>query len=214
MKLALSGLLPYPLEEMTHAKNCFWQHGSCIFTPENNYEIIAPSGRGKTTLLNVLFGIRNDYHGQFIIEDKPANNLKLSDWAHIRTHKISSVFQGLRLFRHLTGKQNIDIKNRLTGRLTDQQIESLAKTLGIEQQMSQKAGLMSYGQQQRLAILRAFAQPFEWLLLDEPFSHLDPETAQITADLIRNECSVRSANFIVTRLISEDYLQANEEIIL
>ena len=102
----------------------------------------------------------------------------------------------------------------MTGTLTDQQIINLAINLGIEQQMSQKAGLMSYGQQQRLAVLRAFAQPFEWLLLDEPFSHLDPETAQNTADLIKNECSVRSANFIVTRLMSEDYLQANEEIIL
>ncbi len=214
MELTVSGLLPYPLEEMPHAQNSFWQKGTCIFSPNNNYEIIAASGKGKTTLLDILFGRRHDYHGKYLIRQQPANELRLNDWAYIRTYQLSYVFQGLRLFKHLTGRENIDIKNRLTNTLTGTQINKLAEVLGIEQYMTQKTGLMSYGQQQRLAVLRAFAQPFEWLLLDEPFSHLDPETAQNTANLIINECNARSANFIVTRLMSEDFLKSNEVIVL
>lgn len=214
MELGFSAVLPHPLEEMSHAENSFWHHGSHVFKSGKNYEIIAPSGKGKTTMLDIIFGRRRDFSGQYTIDGIPSAKVNLNHWANYRSRHLSYVFQGLRLFRHLTGKQNIDIKNRLTQTLSNDRIKTLAQILDIENQLDKKAGLMSYGQQQRLAIIRAMAQPFEWLLLDEPFSHLDPATARKAAELIAGECENRSANFIITRLSDESYLSAQEQIVL
>ena len=56
------------------------------------------------------------------------------------------------------------------------------------------------GQQQRVAIIRALAQPFEWILLDEPFSHLDEENTQKCLTLIHQRCDEQRAGFILTTL--------------
>jgi ABC-type lipoprotein export system ATPase subunit len=76
----------------------------------------------------------------------------------------------------------------------------MAEALGIKHIMNQKAGICSYGEQQRVAIIRALMQPFEWLIMDEPFSHLDIANTEKAAALIASECSVRRAGFILTDL--------------
>ncbi|PLX14716.1 MAG: hypothetical protein C0599_18340 [Salinivirgaceae bacterium] len=127
---------------------------------------------------------------------------------------MSYVFQGLRLFKHLTGWQNLELKNRLVRTIDKELIFDYAKRLQIAEQLDKKAGLMSYGQQQRLAIIRSFAQPFEWLLLDEPFSHLDKETSGIASELIHSVCKERNAGVIVTKLNEETFLEGSTQIIL
>ncbi len=214
MQLQLSGLLPAPLAEMQHARDSFWQTGNITIEPGRYYEVVASSGKGKTTILDIVFGRRADYSGQYLIDGNYTAAFSLNKWAELRTHHFSYVFQGLRLFKHLTGYENIQIKNRLTNTLSDNDIEQFAKELGIESQLQKKAGLMSYGQQQRLAIIRAFAQPFDWLLLDEPFSHLDPEIAQVAAVLIVEICKNRGAGLIVTRLTQEGFIETYEQIVL
>ncbi len=214
MQLQFSGLLPNPLAEMQHSANSFWQSGDAVLQPPHSYEVIAPSGKGKTTILDIIFGRRSDYAGLYKINGENAAQIPLNRWAALRIENFSYVFQGLRLFNQLTGYENIEIKNRLTNTLTYNDIKSFAKTLGIENQLQKKAGLMSYGQQQRLAIIRAFAQPYNWLLLDEPFSHLDPQTAEVTAGLITEICKKRKAGIIVTRLTQENIIKTHEQIVL
>jgi putative ABC transport system ATP-binding protein len=70
--------------------------------------------------------------------------------------------------------------------------------------MQQQCGLCSYGEQQRIAIIRALIQPFEWLLMDEPFSHLDENNTAKAAALIADECSQRNAGFIITDLDDDE----------
>ncbi len=72
--------------------------------------------------------------------------------------------------------------------------------LNITHILGQRAGLCSYGEQQRIAIVRALVQPFSWLLMDEPFSHLDKENAAKAAALIAAECTRRKAGFVLTDL--------------
>jgi putative ABC transport system ATP-binding protein len=64
----------------------------------------------------------------------------------------------------------------------------------------QPCGELSFGQQQRIAILRALAKPFQWLMLDEPFSHLDPNNTQLAWQLILEIAQQRKAGVIITSL--------------
>jgi putative ABC transport system ATP-binding protein len=214
MQISFSHVLPFPLEGMQYVKDSLWHHGNIVFEPNQTYEIVASSGKGKTTFLDMIFGRRNDYKGEILLNSENIANFSLNKWASLRSQNISYVFQGLRLFKHLTGWQNIEIKNRLVKTIDRQLILDFANQLQIADQLDKKAGLMSYGQQQRLAIIRAFAQPFNWLLLDEPFSHLDKETSRIAAELIQNVCKQRNAGVIITKLNEETFIEGSTKIIL
>ena len=67
----------------------------------------------------------------------------------------------------------------------------MAARLGMEHFLHQKTGILSFGQQQRVAILRALCQPFDYLLADECFSHMDQENSSLAFELIREECKSR-----------------------
>ena len=73
----------------------------------------------------------------------------------------------------LTAMENVEIKNRLTGYLSRSRIEEMFDMLGIADKLDARIGQMSFGQQQRVGMIHALAQPFDFILLDEPVSHLD-----------------------------------------
>ena len=70
--------------------------------------------------------------------------------------------------------------------------------------LTQKAETLSYGQRQRIAIVRALAQPFRYLMLDEPFSHLDLDNARLARELIDEQVGAQGATLVVASL-GEDY---------
>jgi ABC-type Mn2+/Zn2+ transport system ATPase subunit len=72
--------------------------------------------------------------------------------------------------------------------------------LEIDNKWNQVCGLLSMGQQQRVAIIRALCQPFEWLILDEPFSHLDEVNTQRCLKLINEQTDAMQAGFVLTSL--------------
>ncbi len=81
----------------------------------------------------------------------------------------------------------------------------MAEKLGIASILHQRAGLCSYGEQQRIAIIRALVQPFSWLMMDEPFSHLDIANTKKAAALIAEECRKRNAGFLLTDLDEDNH---------
>ena len=95
---------------------------------------------------------------------------------------------------------NILIKNELTQIFTKVEIENFLKQVDLLHRKDQLVATMSMGQKQRIAIIRALCQPFEWIILDEPFSHLDDENSRICFDLIQNRCNEINAGFILTSL--------------
>ena len=112
----------------------------------------------------------------------------------------------MRLFDNLTARENIELNRVLQEPYYDTAvIDQMADRLGISNIMDQPAAICSYGEQQRIAIIRALVQPFSWLLMDEPFSHLDNANTQKAVDLIGEECTKRKAGFILTDL-DEDTL--------
>lgn len=90
----------------------------------------------------------------------------------------------------------------------------MAKRLGIESKLKKLCSTCSYGEQQRIAIIRALQQPFDFLLLDEPFSHLDENNRQKAMELMQEEATERKAAIILTDLKKIDYFQAERVLYL
>lgn len=165
--------------------------------------IHARSGQGKTTLLSVIYGLRRDYEGLVFFDGQEISRLSSKAWSRLRQRQLSLVFQDLQLFEDLTAWQNVELKNRLTGHKTIEEIARLFEQLGLADKMQVPTSQLSTGQKQRIAIIRALCQPFAFLLLDEPFSHLDPQNIQLAQDMITTECHRQQAGMILTSLTLE-----------
>jgi putative ABC transport system ATP-binding protein len=213
MKILLDHIIPTPL------KDRFSQNGSAIwntsvqFTQGEYIKIKAPSGTGKTTLVHILYHIRHDYEGKIVLDDRPATAITGDALALLRQKQVSIIFQDLRLFQQLTARENIELKRVMQQPFYESSvIHEMAAELGIEKILDQEAGLCSYGEQQRIAIIRSLMQPFEWLIMDEPFSHLDIENTQKAAALIARECRKRDAGFIITDLDEDSHFTYSRQL--
>ena len=80
------------------------------------------------------------------------------------------------------------------------EILSFFEQLGIADKINVKAGKLSFGQQQRVAFIRALCQPFDFLFLDEPISHLDDDNSRIMGELIIAEAKAQGAGVIATSI--------------
>ena len=94
----------------------------------------------------------------------------------------------------------MEIKNKITGFKSREQIVEWFDMLGLGDKLNAKIGHMSFGQQQRVAMLRALVQPFDFILADEPISHLDDTNADIMADIMMREAKAQGAGVIVTSI--------------
>ncbi len=172
------------------------------------YLVEAESGKGKSTFCSYILGYRNDYSGKILFDDTDTRQLRVGQWVDVRMRHVSTLFQELRLFPELTAYENVEIKNKLTGFKSRQQIEEWFDMLGIADKLDAKVGRLSFGQQQRVALMRALVQPFDFLLADEPISHLDDNNGRIMGDIMMKEAHQQGAAVIITSIgkhIALDY---------
>jgi putative ABC transport system ATP-binding protein len=216
MVIHLENIVPTFLEKEKINNSQIWGHNH-TFKKGEKIQIIAPSGSGKTSLIHFLYGLRNDYNGEvrIIIQDlsklyeKSIKNQAPQKLARIREKIISIVFQDLRLFKDHSVLENIEIKRVLNTFHTESRILQMATQLGIENKLNQQAGTCSYGEQQRIAIIRALQQPFDFIILDEPFSHLDEANSQKAMQLIEAEAMERNAGIILADLQEIPFFKAD-----
>lgn len=164
------------------------------------YLIEANSGTGKSSLCSFIIGYRKDYDGRILFDDRDSRQFKTKDWIKLRKHNLSILFQELRLFPELTAMENVQIKNNLTHFKPKKQIEQWFEALGIADKMQSPVRLMSFGQQQRVAMIRALVQPFDFLFADEPISHLDDKNSQAMADIMTEEAKHQGAGIVTTSI--------------
>ena len=164
------------------------------------YLIEADSGKGKSTFCSYVVGYRRDYSGTVLFDENDTMHYKVKDWIDVRRQHVSYLFQELRLFPELTALENVEIKNKLTGFKSRAQIIEWFDRLGIADKLQSKVGRMSFGQQQRVAMLRALVQPFDFILADEPISHLDDTNSAAMADIMLAEAKAQGAGVIVTSI--------------
>ncbi len=201
MTIALDHIVPIPLKDRFSQRTSDVWNNTLALEQGAFIKIKAPSGTGKTTLVHILYKLRNDFEGAVQIDNTSLSAINDDQLAALRQQHISIIFQDLRLFPNLTARENIELKRVLQTPFYEAGvIDSMAEALGVSHVMEQKAGLCSYGEQQRIAIIRALIQPFSWLIMDEPFSHLDLVNTQKAAALIEAECRKRNAGFIITDL--------------
>lgn len=186
----------------------------CDFQKGKSYLITAPSGKGKSTLLHMIYGLRNDYSGDIEIAGNETTEFKPDDWSLLRQQKLSIVFQDLRLFPNLTALENIVLKNNLTLHKSNDEIIKMAKRLGVEELLDKPCEILSYGQRQRIAIIRSLCQPFDFLLLDEPFSHLDNDNINIASSLISQEIEMQKAALLLVSLGDRFKFAYDKELLL
>ena len=133
--------------------------------------LLGRSGSGKSTFLEMLAGFINIESGQLQHQHHRLNELAPS------TRPFTMLFQQNNLFDHLTVRQNIGLGLNPSLRLSHSQKQQLiqaAKQLQIDEYLDQKPTSLSGGQQQRVALARCLVRKQPYLLLDEPFSALDP----------------------------------------
>lgn len=205
MQLTLKNLLPTYFPETRKQTSEIWGK-NLSFTPGELVKIVAPSGSGKTSLTHFLYGLRADYHGEISYEKgRPVKTYTAEDFAGQRKEKVSIVLQDMRLLPEQTVYENLFIKHQLHPYHPVEKIREMTERLGIGSKLNSKCKTCSYGEQQRVAIIRALLQPFQFLLLDEPFSHLDKGNSMKAMELMLEEATVRGAAVLFADLERIDY---------
>ena len=199
-RITFQSVVPQVFESQKEALPSEVWNRELTFEKGKLYLIEAASGRGKSTFCSYVLGYRHDYSGQVLFNDVPTSTFKVRDWVEARRLHISHLFQELRLFPELTAFENIVIKNKLTNFKSQEQIATWLEQLGIADKMHERIGRMSFGQQQRVALIRALVQPFDFLLVDEPISHLDDKNAAVMAEMMMKEAREQGAGVLVTSI--------------
>lgn len=204
MHLTLQEILPTYFDAVRTNTSEIW--GKNLNFKKGEYiKIVAPSGSGKTSLMHFLYGMRNEYSGDIRYDDHDIKHFNIEDFARYRKDHISIVFQDLRLFPEQNVWENIELKRQLNPFHPPGKIREMAEMLGIGDKLDSKSRICSYGEQQRIAIIRALMQPYDFLLLDEPFSHLDTENSQKAMQLMLEESKRRNAAIIFADLERIDF---------
>ena len=209
MVIHIEKVSPVFLEQEKIERSEIWNH-NITFKKGEKIQIIAPSGSGKTSFIHFLYCLRKDYAGNILFDKKNITSLIAPDLAIMRSKNISVIFQDLKLFPNNTALENIEIKRILEPYHSETRILEMATILGIENKLNKYVRTCSFGEQQRIAIIRALQQPFEFLLMDEPFSHLDDYNRKIAMELVETEAAKRNAGIILADLKRTEYFNADK----
>lgn len=163
--------------------------------------IIGESGAGKSTLLNLIAGFETPASGQILLNDCDHTQTQPAE------RPVSMLFQDNNLFPHLTVAQNIGLALAPSLSLNatqQQQVREIAEKMGLESLLSRRADQLSGGQKQRVALARTLLRDKPILLLDEPFSALDPIRRHELQQFILDICIERNLTFLmVTHQLEE-----------
>lgn len=169
------------------------------------FVLVGPSGCGKTTTLKMINRLIEPSSGSIEINDQQVNHMPV----HELRQGIGYVLQQIALFPHMKVEENIAITPELCGwdrKKTDQRIDELLHMVGLDPKVfrTRKPDELSGGQQQRIGVLRALAADPPVILMDEPFSALDPLARErLQNDLLELQATIQKTIVFVTHDIQE-----------
>lgn len=147
--------------------------------------IIGPSGSGKTTLLGLCAGLDVPTSGFISLMGFKLNKMSEDDRAYVRNQHVGFVFQNFQLLTTLTALENVMIPMELRGeKNVEAKASELLDRVGLKDRMDHYPSQLSGGEQQRVAMARAFINEPKILFADEPTGNLDEETADHVTDLL------------------------------
>jgi putative ABC transport system ATP-binding protein len=147
--------------------------------------IVGPSGSGKSTLLGLIAGMDAPTAGTIALDGRDITNLSEDELARLRREKVGYVFQSFHLIPTLTAQENVAVPLELAGDPeAAPKADALLRAVGLEARGHHYPAQLSGGEQQRVAVARAFANRPAILLADEPTGNLDTATGQQVIDLL------------------------------
>jgi putative ABC transport system ATP-binding protein len=160
----------------------------------------APSGGGKTTLLNAIGGLDRPDSGEVYIGDRRIDNLSKGELAELRLRQIGFVFQAYNLIPVLTARENIEFVMQVQGVISSERQQKsldILEEVGLAGLEDRRPADMSGGQQQRVAVARAIVSRPKLVLADEPTANLDSKTADGLMELFRELNEHHGTTFII-----------------
>ncbi len=208
-EITLDSLLPrvFAREELPYSQ--VWRK-KVVFCRGGRYLVESASGGGKSSLAAFIMGSRNDYEGILKFDNRDASTLSIPEWQDIRRSHIAYLPQELSLFPELSAFDNIRLKAEISGLVDIDRIDKWLQQLGISDRRDFPAGKLSIGQQQRVALIRSLCQHFDFILLDEPVSHLDEANNRIAAGIVEEEAERQGAG-VITFSVGNPLLIHNPE---
>ena len=147
--------------------------------------VVGASGAGKSTLLGLLAGLDTPTMGQVFFDKEDLFSLSEDGRARLRAEKVGFVFQSFHLLPHLTALENVMLPLELAGREDARKAATgILERVGLENRLRHYPKQLSGGEQQRVAIGRAFALHPKILFADEPTGNLDRHTGKRIIDLL------------------------------
>lgn len=156
-----------------------------LIPPKQMVAVMGPSGSGKSTLLGLIAGLDRPTEGTIVLDGSDITTLSESRMARFRRMKIGYIFQSFHLIPTLTALENVLVPLELAGEVaaTDLAME-LLHAVGLQDRVHHYPVQLSGGEQQRVAVARAFACRPPILLADEPTGNLDSQTGRHVMDLL------------------------------
>ena len=198
MKISINQIKPKYMSESELSGSDIYLQDDLVFESGKKYLIKSNSGNGKSSFLNFIFQSNLNFTGSI-----KYLNINNDDLIYLRRNKLSYVFQDFKLFPELNIIENLRLKNNLTEYKSEEELLDLVEKVDLIHKKDSLIRELSLGQRQRVAIIRSLCQPFSFLLLDEPFSHLDDSNIEILTNLIDQELESRQAGMILTTLNNE-----------
>jgi putative ABC transport system ATP-binding protein len=151
----------------------------------SSVSIIGPSGSGKTTLLGLCAGLDTPSSGVISLMGFKLNAMSEDDRAYVRNQYVGFVFQNFQLLATLTALENVMVPLELRGeKNVMNKAKELLSRVGLGSRMTHYPSQLSGGEQQRVAMARAFITDPKILFADEPTGNLDEENAHHVTDLL------------------------------
>ena len=149
--------------------------------------ILGPSGSGKSTLLALMAGLDRPTEGQVLIDGLEIQDLSEDALAVLRRDHVGFVFQSFRLLDHLTARENVLLPFELSGqRGSENLVDELLRRVGLKDRGHHYPSQLSGGEQQRIALARAFALEPSVLLADEPTGNLDSKNGEVILRILED----------------------------
>lgn len=154
-------------------------------TKGESFSIVGPSGSGKTTLLGLCAGLDKADAGSITLGGTPLERLSEDERASLRNQQVGFVFQNFQLLPTLTALENVAVPLELQGvKSATKQARELLEKVGLKRRMDHYPSELSGGEQQRVAVARAFSNNPAILFADEPTGNLDSETGEKIVNLL------------------------------
>ena len=160
----------------------------------------APSGGGKTTLLNAIGGLDIPDSGEVYVDEERIDNLSKGELAELRLHYIGFVFQAYNLIPVLSARENVEFVMQVQGMPGAERRDksnAILKEVGLEGLEDRRPAEMSGGQQQRVAVARAIASRPALVLADEPTANLDSKNADELMELFAELNEHHNTTFVI-----------------